>query len=119
MRLIRGCRSTKKLLSGAGNLGVFQGPYGFWISIFLAFQIGVLMSSTKITVRNDGPLRIEGAVELVDMEGKPYGLGGREAFALCRCGHSANKPFCDGAHKNAGFQDKQQARDLPPPLPKA
>ena len=73
------------------------------------------MPPTKITVRNDGPLRVEGEVELVDMEGKPYGLGGRTAVALCRCGHSANKPFCDGSHKTAGFQDKQQARDLPPP----
>ena len=75
------------------------------------------MPPTKITVRNDGPLRVEGEVELVDMEGKPYGLGGRTAVALCRCGHSANKPFCDGSHKTAGFQDKQQARDLPPPQP--
>ena len=71
----------------------------------------------KIIVRNDGPLRIEGECELVDMEGRPYGLAGRTAFALCRCGHSANKPFCDGAHKVAGFQDKQEARELPPPPP--
>jgi CDGSH-type Zn-finger protein len=76
------------------------------------------MPSTKITVRNDGPLRVEGEFELVDMEGKPYGLGGRTAVALCRCGHSANKPFCDGSHKTSGFQDKQQARDLPPQPPK-
>jgi CDGSH-type Zn-finger protein len=76
------------------------------------------MPSSKIKVRNDGPLVVEGDFELVDMEGKPYGLGGRSAIVLCRCGHSANKPFCDGAHK-ASFQDKQQARDLPPPVPKA
>lgn len=75
------------------------------------------MAATKITVRSDGPLRIEGDVELVDMEGKAYGLGGRTALALCRCGHSGNKPFCDGTHKTAGFQDKQVARDLPPPQP--
>jgi len=72
------------------------------------------MPSTKITVRNDGPLRVEGEIELVDMEGKAFGLGGRGAIALCRCGHSASKPFCDGSHKPAGFQDKQHARDLPP-----
>ena len=74
--------------------------------------------ATKITVRNDGPLRVEGEVELVDMEGKPYGLAGRQSIALCRCGHSQIKPFCDGSHKTNGFQDKQQARDLPPPQPK-
>lgn len=75
------------------------------------------MAATKITVRTDGPLRVEGDVELVDMEGKAYGLGGRTAIALCRCGHSGNKPFCDGTHKTVGFQDKQVARDLPPPQP--
>jgi len=73
------------------------------------------MPGNKITVRNNGPLRIEGEIELVDMEGRRYGLGGRTAISLCRCGHSANKPFCDGAHKAAGFQDEQQARDLPAP----
>ena len=57
----------------------------------------------KIIVRNDGPLRIEGECELVDMEGRAYGLAGRTAFALCRCGHSANKPFCDGTHSKIGF----------------
>ncbi len=88
------------------------------------------MPSTKIIVRNDGPLRVEGEIELVDMQGQPYGLAGRTAIALCRCGHSANKPFCDGSHKAAankpfcdgshkaaGFQDQQQARELPPPKP--
>ena len=75
------------------------------------------MASTKIIVRNDGPLRVEGEIDLVDMEGRPYGLGGRTVLSLCRCGHSANKPFCDGSHKSAGFQDQQKARDLPAPKP--
>jgi CDGSH-type Zn-finger protein len=72
------------------------------------------MAVTKITVRDDGPLRVEGEFVLVDMEGRSFGLGGRTTIALCRCGHSRNKPFCDGSHKTAGFQDKQHARDLPP-----
>jgi CDGSH-type Zn-finger protein len=75
------------------------------------------MASTKIIVRNDGPLRVEGEIELVDMQGQVYGLAGRTVLSLCRCGHSANKPFCDGSHKTAGFQDQQQARELPPPKP--
>jgi len=77
-----------------------------------------MMPSTKIMIRDDGPLRVEGDFELVDMEGKPFGLAGRQVISLCRCGHSANKPFCDGSHKAAGFQDKQEARNLPPPVPK-
>ena len=75
------------------------------------------MPPTKVIVRNDGPLRVEGDFEIVDGEGKVYGVAGRTVIGLCRCGHSANKPFCDGSHKVTGFQDKQQARDLPPPKP--
>ena len=75
------------------------------------------MSSTKITVRNDGPLRVEGDFEVVDMQGQVYGRAGRNAIGLCRCGHPAEEAFCDLAHKSAGFQDQQQARALPPRKP--
>jgi len=72
------------------------------------------MAGTKITVNNNGPLRIEGDFEIVDAEGKPYGLGGRTALGLCRCGGSSNKPFCDGTHGRAGFQAPSACFDLPP-----
>lgn len=72
----------------------------------------------KITVNSHGPLRVEGEVTICDAEGKAFGLGGRTVISLCRCGHSENKPFCDGSHKRAGFQSQVQARDLPPPAPK-
>ena len=76
------------------------------------------MADTKITPLPNGPLRIEGNFEIADATGKLFGLAGRTALSLCRCGHSANKPFCDGSHKAAGFQDTSEARDLPPPKPK-
>lgn len=72
----------------------------------------------RITVNNNGPLRVEGDFEIVDPQGKTFGLGGRTVISLCRCGHSKNKPFCDGSHKAAGFSDTVVARDLPAPLPK-
>jgi CDGSH-type Zn-finger protein len=75
------------------------------------------MAATKITVRSDGPLRVEGDFEIVDAQGQVYGLAGRTAISLCRCGNSANKPFCDGSHRSSGFRDPQQARDLPAPKP--
>lgn len=75
------------------------------------------MAGTKITVKNDGSVRVEGDFELVDQEGKAFGLGGRTAISLCRCGQSENKPFCDGSHKKFGFQSVIQARDLPPAPP--
>jgi CDGSH-type Zn-finger protein len=59
----------------------------------------------KITVLPNGPLRVEGAIALTDANGKPWDLTGKPAVALCRCGASENKPFCDGAHKKVGFLD--------------
>jgi CDGSH-type Zn-finger protein len=72
------------------------------------------MAATKITPKDNGPLRIEGDFEIVDMAGKAFGLGGRTAISLCRCGHSNNKPFCDGTHAKIGFASVVEARDLPP-----
>jgi CDGSH-type Zn-finger protein len=75
--------------------------------------------SVKVTVSNNGPLRIEGEdITIVDAEGKVFGLAGRTTIGLCRCGLSENKPFCDGMHGRAGFQSVCPARDLPPPKPK-
>ena len=54
--------------------------------------------SSKVTVFSNGPIRIEGEFEIVDPSGKTFGLAGRTTIGLCRCGHSANKPFCDGSH---------------------
>jgi len=76
------------------------------------------MAATKITVRNNGSLAVEGDFEIVDAEGKPFGLAGRTKVSLCRCGQSANKPFCDGSHARTGFNDPVTARDLPEPKPK-
>jgi CDGSH-type Zn-finger protein len=76
------------------------------------------MPATKITVNNNGSLRVEGDFEIVDPQGKAFGLAGRTAIGLCRCGRSMNKPFCDGTHNSIGFNDPVTARDLPPPKPK-
>jgi CDGSH-type Zn-finger protein len=64
------------------------------------------MAAVKITVRKNGPYRVEapeGSVELVDADGNKYDLTGKPAFSLCRCGASVNKPFCDGTHSKMGF----------------
>jgi CDGSH-type Zn-finger protein len=76
------------------------------------------MAATKITVNHNGSLRVEGDFELVDPEGRPFGLAGRTTISLCRCGHSATKPICDGSHKVCNFMDVVAARDLPQPKPK-
>jgi CDGSH-type Zn-finger protein len=64
------------------------------------------MAQVKITVKPNGPFRVEaaeGSVELVDINGTPFDLAGKTAFSLCRCGGSINKPFCDGTHSKLGF----------------
>jgi CDGSH-type Zn-finger protein len=71
------------------------------------------MATTKLTVNNDGSIKIEGDFEIVDRNGAAYGLGGREVVSICRCGHSKNKPFCDGSHKGH-FEHSAIAFDLPP-----
>jgi len=65
------------------------------------------MPAIKITVRKNGPYRVEapeGSVELVDADGNKFDLTGKPAFSLCLCGGSVNKPFCDGTHSKIGFQ---------------
>ena len=74
--------------------------------------------ATKVTVNNNGPLRLEGEFTINDPIGKEFGLSGRTVISLCRCGLSENKPFCDGAHGRGGFQSVCEARELPPPKPR-
>jgi CDGSH-type Zn-finger protein len=63
----------------------------------------------SITTRMNGPYLVKGPVHLIDAEGKEFTITG-DTIALCRCGHSANKPFCDGGHNKAGFQACEKAR---------
>ncbi|MDH4069529.1 MAG: CDGSH iron-sulfur domain-containing protein [Ignavibacteria bacterium] len=70
--------------------------------------------TVKITPTTNGSLRVEGDIELVDMEGNRFDLGGRTRVSLCRCGQSGNKPFCDGSHRDAGFSSECKAFALPP-----
>ncbi len=57
-----------------------------------------------ITVLKNGPYMVSGPVELKDASGNP--IPSEDSFALCRCGRSGNKPFCDGSHKRVGFSDE-------------
>ena len=70
------------------------------------------MSKVKITIRKNGPYRVEdpdGMIELVDADGNEYDLTGKPAYSLCRCGGSVHKPFCDGTHSKVGFQAAESA----------
>jgi CDGSH-type Zn-finger protein len=66
------------------------------------------MTNIKITVKADGPYVVKGNIELFDTAGNPFPKS-EHGYALCRCGHSGNKPFCDGTHGKVGFQAATQA----------
>jgi len=66
--------------------------------------------ATTIYVRRNGPYRVEsdGEVKVVDWNGNEYTFE-RLPIALCRCGASVNKPFCDRTHSKIGFQAAEAA----------
>ncbi|AOS64543.1 CDGSH iron-sulfur domain-containing protein [Actinoalloteichus hymeniacidonis] len=59
--------------------------------------------AAKVVVYENGPLIVRGEVEIVGQDGTPVEAG-RKTIALCRCGRSAVKPFCDGSHKAGRFR---------------
>lgn len=63
-----------------------------------------------IRCRENGPLVIQGPVKVVDHQGNEFSIpAGKDAIALCRCGTSKNKPFCDGSHRTCSFQSAETA----------
>ena len=68
------------------------------------------MDPVTVRLRENGPYVVEGSITLVDHQGNEFPLPtNKPAVALCRCGHSKNKPFCDGSHRTAGFQASETA----------
>ncbi len=72
------------------------------------------MADVRIRLRDNGPLVVEGPVTIVDAEGNQFHIdANKPAIALCRCGQSQRRPFCDGTHKACGFLATDRA--APPP----
>lgn len=68
------------------------------------------MADVNIRLRDNGPFVVEGPVTLTDADGKQFTIdSAKPAIALCRCGASENKPFCDGAHNKCGFEAQERA----------
>ena len=69
-----------------------------------------------IRLRENGPLLIQGVAKVVDHQGNEFTIPpGKDTIALCRCGQSKNKPFCDGTHKTCSFLAGELAVPQPPP----
>ncbi len=68
------------------------------------------MTRVEIKARENGPYRVTGPVRLIDADGNEYDLAGEgEVIALCRCGASTTKPFCDKTHSKIGFEAAERA----------
>lgn len=67
------------------------------------------MEEVEIKVRENGPLRVTGPFSLVDADGTAYEIEEGRPVALCRCGGSTTKPFCDGTHSKTGFEAAERA----------
>jgi CDGSH-type Zn-finger protein len=62
-----------------------------------------------VTIRPNGPYLVRGPIALHDADGNAIDLAGKDVVALCRCGASTNKPFCDGTHSKIGFAAANEA----------
>jgi CDGSH-type Zn-finger protein len=67
------------------------------------------MPEVTITVRANGPYKVEGPVRIVDPDGNEFAPPPGDAIVLCRCGRSKSKPFCDKSHRRAGFVSNERA----------
>ena len=65
--------------------------------------------STQATITKNGPIKIEGDFKVLDASGAAFTNAEGKPVYLCRCGLSANKPFCDGSHSKQGFQSEVKA----------
>jgi CDGSH iron-sulfur domain-containing protein 3 len=70
------------------------------------------LADVEIKVRDNGPYKVTGPVRLIDADGRVFEVEGDRPIALCRCGQSRTKPFCDSSHKETGFQSCPRARGI-------
>jgi CDGSH-type Zn-finger protein len=66
----------------------------------------------NVLAKKNGPYLVTGdlsQIQITDADGNKFDITGKQAVALCRCGASVNKPFCDGTHSKIGFQAAEAA----------
>ncbi|MFW6331534.1 MAG: CDGSH iron-sulfur domain-containing protein, partial [Gemmatimonadota bacterium] len=69
------------------------------------------MADQTVTIKanRNGPFLVTGPITLTDADGNEYDVAEKKTVALCRCGGSTNKPFCDGTHSRIGFEAAERA----------
>ena len=73
-----------------------------------------MSDEASITPYRNGPYLVRGPIRLLDQDGNEVELS-RRTIALCRCGKSRTRPFCDGTHKLIGFESESAPSDSPSP----
>jgi CDGSH iron-sulfur domain-containing protein 3 len=68
-------------------------------------EVAPVAPAVEIKVRDNGPYKVTGPVLIVDVEGNAFDVPDDRPIALCRCGRSATKPFCDGSHARTGWKE--------------
>ena len=70
----------------------------------------ITLTKPTIQLEDNGPYQVKGSFKLVDAKGNAFET--ENDISLCRCGHSDNKPFCDGTHEEIGFDSAPRAEKL-------
>ncbi|MDA1015993.1 MAG: CDGSH iron-sulfur domain-containing protein [Planctomycetota bacterium] len=65
--------------------------------------------AADIKARDNGPFLVTGEFTIRDSDGNAFDTAGKDSVALCRCGASKNRPFCDGSHRDSGFTSQEKA----------
>jgi CDGSH-type Zn-finger protein len=79
-----------------------------------------MSESLEVRCRENGPYVIKGPVRVLDHLGNEFAIPpGKDAVALCRCGQSKNRPFCDGSHRTCGFNAPERGLASTGPMPSA
>ncbi len=69
-----------------------------------------MAENVTIRIRDDGPALVEGPITILDADGNAFPVdASKPMVALCRCGNSKNRPFCDGSHRATGFSASERA----------
>jgi CDGSH-type Zn-finger protein len=92
-------------IAGEGRrmfMGVLRGSFRA-VNTDERAEVAPAPPAVEIKVRHNGPYKVTGPVRIVDVEGNVFDVPDDRPIALCRCGRSAAKPFCDSSHKATGF----------------
>ena len=70
-----------------------------------------MVDHRNVTIRasKNGPFLVQGPITLTDDDGNEHDIADKKTVALCRCGGSTRKPFCDGTHSRIGFEAAERA----------